>query len=102
MISNQGDLFSAVDRPLKDVFSMPGHIGKAARGKTLTDVWRHIIASPNGKVKTAYATQKPLGILEHPVKVHSKSGDLLLDFFAGSGTLGESGSSPIDWGRSRA
>ena len=39
--------------------------------------------------KTGYATQKPLGILERIVKVHSQPGDLLIDFFAGSGTLGE-------------
>ena len=45
--------------------------------------------SPNGKEKTGYATQKPLGVLERLVKVHSRPGDLLLDFFAGSGTLGE-------------
>ena len=45
--------------------------------------------SPNGKEKTGYATQKPLGVLERLVKVHSNPSDLLLDFFAGSGTLGE-------------
>ncbi len=35
------------------------------------------------------ATQKPLGILERIVKVHSNPGDRLLDFFAGSGSFGE-------------
>ena len=34
-------------------------------------------------------TQKPLGLLERIVKVHSSPGDTLLDFFAGSGTFGE-------------
>jgi len=43
----------------------------------------------NGKERTGYATQKPLGIVERIVKVHSRPGDLCLDFFAGSGTLGE-------------
>ena len=62
---------------------------KAARGKTPTDVWWHTIVSPTGKEKTGYATQKPLGILERIVKVHSNTGDLVLDFFAGSGTTGE-------------
>jgi site-specific DNA-methyltransferase (adenine-specific) len=42
----------------------------------------------NGKEKTGYATQKPLGILERIVRVHSNPGDLVLDFFAGSGTTG--------------
>ena len=62
---------------------------KAAKGKTPTDTWWHTIVSPNGKEKTGYPTQKPLGIVERIVKVHSKRGDRLLDFFAGSGTLGE-------------
>jgi len=72
-------------------YMAPGLVGKekAARGKTPTDVWWHTIVSPNGKEKTGYATQKPLGVLERIVKVHSKPGDLLVDFFAGSGTLGE-------------
>ena len=62
---------------------------KAARGKTPTDVWWHTIVSPTGREKTGYPTQKPLGILERIVKVHSSPGDLVLDFFAGSGTTGE-------------
>lgn len=72
-------------------YMAPGLVGKekAARGKTPTDVWWHTIVSPNGKEKTGYATQKPLGVLKRIVKVHSNPGDLLVDFFAGSGTLGE-------------
>jgi site-specific DNA-methyltransferase (adenine-specific) len=62
---------------------------KAARGKTPTDVWWHTIVPTNGKEKTGYATQKPLGILERIVRVHSNLDDLVLDFFAGSGTTGE-------------
>jgi len=62
---------------------------KAAIGKTPTDVWWHTIVPTNGKEKTGYATQKPLGVIERIVKVHSNVGDLCLDFFAGSGTLGE-------------
>lgn len=72
-------------------YMAPGLVGaeKAARGKTPTDVWWHTIVSPNGKEKTGYATQKPLGIINRIVRVHSRPGDLLCDFFAGSGTLGE-------------
>lgn len=74
-------------------YMAPGLVGpeKAARGKTPTDVWWHTIVSPSGKEKTGYPTQKPLGIMQRIVKVHSNSGDKLLDFFAGSGTLGEAG-----------
>ncbi len=72
-------------------YMAPGLVGKekAARGKTPTDVWWHTIVSPTGREKTGYATQKPLGILERIVKVHSSPGDLCLDFFAGSGSFGE-------------
>ena len=70
----------------------PGLVGKekAARGKTPTDVWWHTIVPTNGKEKTGYPTQKPLGIIERIVRVHSNPGDVILDFFAGSGTTGES------------
>jgi len=72
-------------------YMAPGLVGavKAARGKTPTDVWWHTIVSPTGKEKTGYATQKPLGILERIVRVHSNPGETVLDFFAGSGTAGE-------------
>jgi site-specific DNA-methyltransferase (adenine-specific) len=71
-------------------YMAPGLVGakKAARGKTPTDVWWHTIVSPTGREKTGYATQKPLGVLERIVRVHSNSGDTVLDFFAGSGTTG--------------
>jgi site-specific DNA-methyltransferase (adenine-specific) len=72
-------------------YMAPGLVGaaKAARGKTPTDVWWHTIVSPTGKEKTGYATQKPLGILERIVRVHSNPGEMVMDFFAGSGTAGE-------------
>ena len=62
---------------------------KRARGKLPTDTWWHTIVSPTGREKTGYPTQKPLGILERIVKVHTKPGDRLLDFFAGSGSFGD-------------
>ena len=62
---------------------------KRARGKMPTDTWWHTIVSPTGREKTGYPTQKPLGILERIVKVHTKPGDRLLDFFAGSGSFGD-------------
>jgi site-specific DNA-methyltransferase (adenine-specific) len=72
-------------------YMAPGLVGeeKAARGKTPTDTWWHTIVSPTGKEKTGYPTQKPLGVLERIVKVHSIAGNKLLDFFAGSGSFGD-------------
>jgi len=62
---------------------------KAARGKTPTDVHWHTIVPTNGKERLNYPTQKPLGLLNRFIKVHSKPGDTVLDFFAGSGTTGQ-------------
>ena len=72
-------------------YMAPGLVSpkKAARGKTPTDVWWHTIVPTNGKEKTGYPTQKPLGLLRRIVNVHSSPGDVVLDFFAGSGTIGE-------------
>jgi site-specific DNA-methyltransferase (adenine-specific) len=72
-------------------YMAPGLVGpeKAARGKTPTDAWWHTIVPTNGKERLGYPTQKPLGILERMVRASSRPGDLVLDFFAGSGTAGE-------------
>ena len=72
-------------------YMAPGLVGpeKAAKGKTPTDTWWMTIVSPTGKEKTGYPTQKPLALLERIIKVHTNPGDVVLDFFAGSGTTGE-------------
>jgi site-specific DNA-methyltransferase (adenine-specific) len=61
---------------------------KAARGKLPTDVWWHTIVPTNGRERTGYPTQKPLGILRRIVAASSKPEALVLDCFAGSGTTG--------------
>lgn len=73
-------------------YMAPGLVGpeKAERGKTPTDTWWNTIVSPNGKEKTGYPTQKPLAIINRIISVHSNPGDRVLDYFAGSGTVGES------------
>jgi len=61
---------------------------KVARGKLPTDTWWHTIVGTNSKEKTGYPTQKPLAIIERILNASSNTGDLVLDFFAGSGTIG--------------
>ena len=80
--------FEAMDRI---PYMAPDLVGaeKAEHGKTPTDVFWHTIVPTNGKERTGYPTQKPLGVLERIVKVHSAPGDVVLDAFAGSGTTGE-------------
>lgn len=71
-------------------YMAPGLVGpeKAARGKLPTDTWWHTIVPTNGKEKTGYPTQKPLGILRRILSASTHPGDLVLDCFAGSGSTG--------------
>ena len=61
---------------------------KAERGKLPTDVWWHTIVPPTGREKTGYPTQKPEGIAAPDRAGVDPARRLVLDFFAGSGTLG--------------
>ena len=42
----------------------------------------------DGKKRTGYLTEKPYKLIERIIKMASNEGDLVLDFFAGSGTTG--------------
>lgn len=72
-------------------YMAPGLCGptKAHKGKLPTDVWWHTIVPTNGKERLGYPTQKPVGMLQWIVKVHSNKNDLCLDCFAGSGSFGQ-------------
>ena len=74
----------------REPYMAPGLVTpeKVEKGKLPTDVWWHTIVSPTGKEKTGYPTQKPKGILRRVIQASSEPGDLVLDFFAGSGTTG--------------
>ena len=71
-------------------YMAPGLVGpeKAARGKLPTDTWWMTIVPTNSKERTGYPTQKPLALLERIVRASSGEGDLVADFFCGSGTTG--------------
>ncbi len=77
----------SVDR---EPYMAPGLVTpeKVERGKLPTDVWWHTIVPTTGREKTGYPTQKPEGIIRRMVQASSAEGDWVLDFFAGSGTLG--------------
>ncbi len=80
--------YDAIDRV---PYMAPELVGpeKAARGKIPTDVWWITVVPTNSREKTGYPTQKPLKLLERIVRVHSNAGDMVMDFFAGSGTTGQ-------------
>jgi site-specific DNA-methyltransferase (adenine-specific) len=71
-------------------YMAPGLVGpeKATRGKVPTDVWWHTIVGTNSGEKLGYPTQKPLAILKRIVQASSDPDDLVMDFFAGTGTTG--------------
>jgi len=77
----------SVDR---EPYMAPGLVTaeKRERGKLPTSVWWHTIVPTTGAEKTGYPTQKPEGVLRRIVQASSRPGDRVLDFFAGSGTLG--------------
>ena len=64
--------------PVKKVY-------KKEEGTRCRDVWVDI-ASARGKQLVGYATQKPEALLERIIKASSNEGDLVCDFFGGSGT----------------
>jgi site-specific DNA-methyltransferase (adenine-specific) len=77
----------AVDR---EPYMAPGLVTpeQRERGKRPTSVMWHTIVSPTGREKTGYPTQKPEALVRRFVQASSRPGDLCLDPFAGSGTLG--------------
>ncbi|MDP9224108.1 MAG: site-specific DNA-methyltransferase [Actinomycetota bacterium] len=71
-------------------YMAPGLVGpeKAAKGKLPTDVWWMTIVPTNSHERTGYPTQKPVKLLERIIVASSRPGDVVMDFFAGSGTTG--------------
>jgi len=55
-------------------------------GPAMSDVWDLPILSTVSKERTGYPTQKPEALLERIIRAGSHEGDLVGDFFCGSGT----------------
>lgn len=61
------------------------------RGRVFGDVWNDIksfMQMPTASERVDFSTQKPEDILERIIKSATNEGDLVLDFFGGSGTTG--------------
>lgn len=55
------------------------------------DWWKMAVAARirvDGKKRSGYLTEKPYKLIERLIKAHSNENDIVLDFFAGSGTTG--------------
>lgn len=69
-------------------YMAPALVGqeKAERGKLPTDTWWMTIVPTNSRERTGYPTQKPMKLLERIIRASSNPGELVADFFGGSGT----------------
>ncbi|MEJ6486721.1 site-specific DNA-methyltransferase [Nostoc punctiforme UO1] len=54
--------------------------------KELADVWEIPVINPMANERLGYSTQKPERLLEIVIQASSNEGDLVADFFCGSGT----------------
>lgn len=56
-------------------------------GKVIGDVWQmNILGQNDKKERVGYDTQKPISLIERIIKSSSDEGDLVADFYLGSGT----------------
>ncbi len=63
-----------------------GKVPNLERGKVPEDWWYFPVVARLHNERTGYPTQKPQALLERIVKASSNPGDLVADFFCGSGT----------------
>ncbi|MFX1304514.1 MAG: DNA methyltransferase [Promethearchaeota archaeon] len=76
-----------VNGVLKNVKDENGHVRyRIVKDKKLDDVWKIPCLQPASKEWTGFPTQKHHDLLERIIKLGSNEGDLIADFFCGSGT----------------
>ncbi|MFO0761319.1 MAG: site-specific DNA-methyltransferase [Byssovorax sp.] len=64
----------------------PSQTEEETPGAPMSDVWEIGIIAPIARERLGYPTQKPEVLLRRVIEVASEPGDLVADFFAGSGT----------------
>ena len=80
-IHNTGQVFGSTDGDAKRIEEL------TAQGKKCEDWWIDIYTGDRYRNElVGYATQKPEALLERIIKASSNEGDLVCDFFGGSGT----------------
>lgn len=89
------DRFDKVDENGRKYFDGRGKIRyldeAIANGKPVGDVWYDIMSFqqiPTAKERVEFSTQKPEALLRRIIQAATNEGDIVLDFFAGSGTTG--------------
>ena len=64
----------------------PSQTTEETLGAPMADVWDIGIIAPIARERVGYPTQKPEALLRRVIEAASRPGDLVADFFAGSGT----------------
>jgi DNA modification methylase len=64
----------------------PSQTDEETKGAPMSDVWDIGIIAPIAHERVGYPTQKPEALLARVIEAASRPGDLVADFFAGSGT----------------
>lgn len=89
------DRFDKIDENGRRYFDGRGKIRyldeAIANGKPVGDVWYDIMSFqqiPTAKERVAFSTQKPEALLRRIIQSATDEGDIVLDFFGGSGTTG--------------
>jgi site-specific DNA-methyltransferase (adenine-specific)/adenine-specific DNA-methyltransferase len=88
---SEGTLKRWKGKKQKAVFDEHGNrfatdLDEDSTGSPLSDVWDVSIINPAAQERVGYPTQKPIKLLERILLHSSNEGDLVADFFCGSGT----------------
>ena len=104
-VKDQNNYYFSTSEIDRERYMAPGLVGieKASRGKLPTDTWWwgyvgkrntdtwwQTIVGTSSRERLGYPTQKPVRLINRIIKASSVPGNVVLDFFAGSGTVGES------------
>lgn len=87
----KSDKSSAQGKSWKSVFDENGirhsiMTDEPSKGVPMPDMWDISMINPVANERIGYATQKPEALLERIIKASSNEGNLVCDFFGGSGT----------------
>lgn len=89
------DRFDKIDKDGRRYFDGRGKVTYLdeviEKGKAVGDVWYDIMSFqqiPTAKERVKFSTQKPEALLRRIIQSSTNEGDIVLDFFSGSGTTG--------------
>lgn len=94
--SANGHTFNPQKSKSKPYRATSGAVGDVIRDKTVGgcltvnngDRFPRSVMFFNGETDTEHGTQKPVALIEYLIRTYTNEGDTVLDFTAGSGTLG--------------